>query len=717
MCVAGRRRSRPGAARISRPRARTQGRGARASRPAARRPRPGRRRNSASIGRASASSGRRRRRSRRARRRSAIGRVIVLGVAPRPPSPPRALTRPRAISAVDAGRPRPGRRARTPPTCAPPRGAPESTQNHSSATTSRSAAAASPESPSQRSAGDHVVALGLAGGGTSAPARAPRSSGSARSASAANQRACASRDGLELARLLELLEPVLADRLEHPVAGRLAPGTTCSSERSASAASAVEHVRLARARLGATATALSAVAPGAEDRQPAGERALGLVEQLPAPVDHGAQRAMARQRGAAAAGEQPEAVVEARGELLERHRAQPRGGELDAPAAARRAGGRSPRTARPCVVDREARPRGGRAVGEQLDGGMGERLGARARPGSASGGTGARLSPAIASGSRLVATIRRPRAVARAGARRARPRRRSGARSCRARGSSRGRRGRRAAARGRRAGGMRGARAAAASRSPSAPSTAGDDLDLGGDRRELDHPHAVGDARPPHGARPRAASRVLPAPPGPTSVTRRECAAAARRCARSRRSRPTKLVTGARRLLRRARRRRGRARRAGRPGARPAARARATAPSSSSSRARIALVGGERVGLAAGGEQRGDQPRGEPLVQRVLGEQPPRARRTSRSPRPSASSASARSASAPSAQVLEPRGGRDREAAGRRGRPAPGRATARAPRAASRPRAPDRRRAARPRRPPRAPRSGARRRVGATASR
>ena len=32
-----------------------------------------------------------------------------------------------------------------------------------------------------------------------------------------------------------------------------------------------------------------------------------------------------------------------------------------------------------------------------------------------------------------------------------------------------------------------------------------------------------------------------------------------------------------------------------------------------------ALVGGERVGLAPGGEQRGDQAGGQPLVKRVLG--------------------------------------------------------------------------------------------------
>ena len=44
-------------------------------------------------------------------------------------------------------------------------------------------------------------------------------------------------------------------------------------------------------------------------------------------------------------------------------------------------------------------------------------------------------------------------------------------------------------------------------------------------------------------------------------------------------------------------------------------------PSSSASSSAHALVGGQRVGLAAGGGERRDQLRGQPLVQRVLGAQ------------------------------------------------------------------------------------------------
>ena len=112
-------------------------------------------------------------------------------------------------------------------------------------------------------------------------------------------------------------------------------------------------------------------------------------------------------------------------------------------------------------------------------------------------------------------------------------------------------------------------------------------------------------------------------------------------------SRPTKLVTGARRLLRRP----------GAAGVSPLRTARCAAcRSGDGRRAELvgepradALVGGERVGLAPGGVERRDVAGGERA--RGAGDRRarPRARRRACAPWPRASSASARSASAPGA--------------------------------------------------------------------
>ena len=68
---------------------------------------------------------------------------------------------------------------------------------------------------------------------------------------------------------------------------------------------------------------------GREKSQPAGQRLLGGLKQVPAPVDHGPQRPVSGQRGPAAPGEQREPVVQPLGELTGGQRAQPHGGQLD----------------------------------------------------------------------------------------------------------------------------------------------------------------------------------------------------------------------------------------------------------------------------------------------------------------------------------------------------------------------------------------------------
>ena len=66
-----------------------------------------------------------------------------------------------------------------------------------------------------------------------------------------------------------------------------------------------------------------------EDREAAGEHPFRLRQQVPAPVDDGAQRLVPGQRRAAAAGEQREPVVQAFGELRRGQGAQPRGCQFD----------------------------------------------------------------------------------------------------------------------------------------------------------------------------------------------------------------------------------------------------------------------------------------------------------------------------------------------------------------------------------------------------
>ena len=337
-----------------------------------------------------------------------------------------------------------------------------------------------------------------AGAGTSRAARRVRSSRLGALGERGEVARVRGARGLELARLVELLEPVLADRLEHPVAR--CP-TTCSSDLSTSDGEAVEHVGSPRDRGGGLLGRARA-----EHGQPAGERALVLLQQAPAPVDHGAQRAVARQRGAAAAGQQPEAVVEARGELLDgivRSRAAASSIASGSPSRRRQISRRpSSSSAKPGEAARGA-------VGEQPHGGLvgpaaGSGRGSRRRSPAARGwwrrsaGPGSR--PAVGRRARPTAPIRcsqlsSSRIVSRsasASSRRSRP--------------SRGAR-RRARARRRRAG-----RARRAWR--------------GRSRRRRSPARARPSRRrrgrgPPTRVSASPASRVLPAPPGPTSVTSR----------------------------------------------------------------------------------------------------------------------------------------------------------------------------------------------------
>src|SRR5688572_30530812 len=66
-----------------------------------------------------------------------------------------------------------------------------------------------------------------------------------------------------------------------------------------------------------------------EDGEAAQEGLLRWGEQFPTPGEGGRQGPMARDQGALAAGQEGEAVPQARGDLLHRQRPYPRGGQLD----------------------------------------------------------------------------------------------------------------------------------------------------------------------------------------------------------------------------------------------------------------------------------------------------------------------------------------------------------------------------------------------------
>jgi hypothetical protein len=91
----------------------------------------------------------------------------------------------------------------------------------------------------------------------------------------------------------------------------------------------IHHVRCGEARArGHVLGGFEREAAG-EDGETAEQRALEPGEQVVTPVDAGAQRSLAWQRGAVAARQQAETIGKVRGDLLDGQRADARRGELD----------------------------------------------------------------------------------------------------------------------------------------------------------------------------------------------------------------------------------------------------------------------------------------------------------------------------------------------------------------------------------------------------
>ena len=279
--------------------------------------------------------------------------------------------------------------------------APFSAQNHRRIVAIRSAVPPSPVSPRKRIAASTLSRSSRSRASQvswSAPAEVRIGLGDQRR----EVRGVRPTQGRQLPGALGLLLGVLADRLEHPPA-RVAPAPldpeqrAVHERRTAGRRRRVPRPRRRRRR----PPPRRGVAPaGNTDSRRARRRSGSLSRsQLQSTT---ARRV--RWRPAAArlpAGEQAEAVVQAVGELLERHRAQPRRGELDRERQAVDAAADVRHDRRRRLVERE--------VGRGRRGALREQ--AAPPPPPRSGPTGASASPPMPSGSRLVARIRRPRAA------------------------------------------------------------------------------------------------------------------------------------------------------------------------------------------------------------------------------------------------------------------------------------------------------------------
>ena len=144
-----------------------------------------------------------------------------------------------------------------------------------------------------------------------------------RSAKSQAHSSWALRAAVVLAGLDELQPAELAHRLQHPVAHRAARVEHGEQRLVDERAHVVERVVTEH---GIRPVEREAVVEG---RQPAQRPTLGVVQQVPRPVDDGEQRLVPVGRGAVAAAQQGEPVVEAAVDVLDRHRAHPGRRELD----------------------------------------------------------------------------------------------------------------------------------------------------------------------------------------------------------------------------------------------------------------------------------------------------------------------------------------------------------------------------------------------------
>src|ERR1700686_1241289 len=127
----------------------------------------------------------------------------------------------------------------------------------------------------------------------------------------------------------ELFPSVLMDRLEHPVPSD-APTVLLANQRFVDKVREKVQESLAfDALAGADGLGRIEVPTPDKNGQAPKENTLGIIEQVVAPVDHGAQCLLAGEDGAAATGEGAESIIESLGPLRHRQDPDPGRGELE----------------------------------------------------------------------------------------------------------------------------------------------------------------------------------------------------------------------------------------------------------------------------------------------------------------------------------------------------------------------------------------------------
>ena len=249
---------------------------------------------------------------------------------------------------------------------------PPSHQYQPAAAASRIAPCASPAASAPRRA-TAMLSCSTSSVASHSSCSARRRCGPAVSASPVKYARCAWRARSAFARLREPVPGVFLDRVEHPVA-RCAAALGAQQRFLGQRGQQLEHFPPLGRITAADLLGRVQARPAGEDRESAQDDPFGVGEQLPAPVDHRAQRPVVWQRGTAAAGQQAEPVVKTVGKLIEGHGAQSGRGEFDGqrypverPADARHVrqrvgvGGRpdpcAPRRPGPAAAERPGRTR------------------------------------------------------------------------------------------------------------------------------------------------------------------------------------------------------------------------------------------------------------------------------------------------------------------------------------------------------------------------
>ena len=153
----------------------------------------------------------------------------------------------------------------------------------------------------------------------------------------------AARNQIALVRIFELLGGIGARRFEQPVAHRVTLRLGQHQRLIDQRRQHVEDVELVKALITSDRNCPLKREAADEDPQPPEEHALALVEQVVTPVNERAQRLLARQHVAPAAGEHAKTLVEPVAQLFDAEHLHACRRQLDRQAECRRAAGRSRR--------------------------------------------------------------------------------------------------------------------------------------------------------------------------------------------------------------------------------------------------------------------------------------------------------------------------------------------------------------------------------------